>query len=113
DLPSGNTPAETAGAAQSLRLGQVSLALAERHFGALSVENLPGQLLVNGSHLAGSPFDTLFEFLIQALDFGLRLFVPGCFNNVPTAAPLGNRKLMCSHYIQDFSSSACGERIGA
>jgi len=63
--------------------------------------------------LAGPFQDTLFKFFIQALDFSLSLFVPGGFDNVSTPAPLCYRKLMCSHHIQDFSSSACSERVSA
>ena len=38
--------------------------------------------------LAGPFHDTLFELLIEPLDFGLGLLVPGGFDNVPTPVSL-------------------------
>ena len=38
-----------------------------------------------GQHQLAGPFhDTLFELLIESLDFGLGLLEPGGFDNVPT-----------------------------
>src|SRR5713101_2137293 len=71
----------------------------------------PGQFPVDSRQLAGPFYDTLLEFLIQALDFSLSLFVPRGFDNVPIPASLGYGKLMGSHHIQDFGSSACRERV--
>ena len=96
-----------------LRFRQVGLAAKQGLFGALTVEYFLCQFAVNGRQLAGAFEDALFKFLIQALDFGLSLFVPGGFDNVLTPASLRYRKLMCSHHIEDFSSSTCGERVGA
>jgi len=71
------------------------------------------QIAVDRCQLAGPFQDTLFKFLIQALDFRLSLFVPGGFDNVPTPAALCYGKLMCSHHIQDFSGAASSERVSA
>jgi hypothetical protein len=70
------------------------------------------QLPVDGRQLAGPFYDTLLEFT-QALDFNLSLFVPRGFDNILIPASLCYRKLMCSHHIQDFGSSACVERVRA
>src|SRR5712692_1606933 len=39
--------------------------------------------------------------------------MPGGLNDIPIAATLCHRKLMRSHYVQDFSSSACSEWVRA
>ena len=78
-----------------------------------AVKHFLSQLAVQGGQLAGPLQDALLQFLIQALDFGFSLFVPGGFDNVPSAAPLGYRKLMGSYHIQDFGSAARRQRVRA
>src|SRR6266478_10083632 len=112
-MPTRNTPAETAGVAHSLCFRQIGLTPQQRLLDALTLQYFLCQLPVDGPQLAGPLQDTFFKFLIQALDLSLSLFVPGGLDNVPTSAPPCHCKLMCSHYIQDFSSSACGKRVRA
>src|ERR1700730_8755863 len=112
-MPTGNAPAETASVAHSLCFRQIGLTPQQRLLGALTLEYFLCQLPVDGRQLAGPFYDTLLEFLIQALNFSLSLFVPGGFDNSQPPAPLCYRKLICSHHIQNFSSSACGERVRA
>src|SRR5258708_17133355 len=112
-MPTGNAPTETAGVAHSLSFRQIGLTSQQRLLGALTLEYFLCQFAVDGGQLAGPFQDPLLEFFIQTLDFSLSLFVPGGLDNVPTPAPLCHRKLMSSHHIQDFSSSACGKRVRA
>jgi hypothetical protein len=63
--------------------------------------------------LAGPFNDPLFEFLVQSPDFSLGLLERGGFDHIPTAVSLCYGKLVCAHHIQDFNSSARGERISA
>src|SRR3981189_1075832 len=104
-MPTGNTPAETAGVARSLCFRSVSLTPQQSLPGTLALGDFLCQLPVYGGQLAGPFYDTLLEFLIETLDFSLRLFVPRGFDNIPLSASLCYCKLMCSHHIQDFSSS--------
>src|ERR1700747_1646320 len=57
--------------------------------------------------------DTLFEFLIESRDFGLRSLQRGGFDNVPTARSPCDGKLVRAHRIQDFKRSALSKRIRA
>src|SRR5580704_5599257 len=98
---------------EPLRFRQVGFAAKQGLFGALTVEYFLCQFTIDGRQLAGPFEDTLFKFLIQALDFSLCLLVPGGFYDIPAPAPPCYRKLMCSHHIQDFSCTACGERVSA
>src|ERR1700680_916659 len=103
----------TACMGEPLRFRQVGFAAKQGLFGALTLEYVLCELAIDGRQLAGPFEDTLFKVLIQALDFSFSLFVPGGFYNVPAAAPPCYRKLMRSHHIQNFSSTACGERVSA
>src|SRR5580700_2308851 len=113
DLSAGNIPSETARMANSLRFRQISFAALQGLFRALTLEYFACQLSVDGHQLAGPFQNTLFKLLIQALDFSLSLFVSGRLDNVPTSTPLCHCKLMCSHDVEDFSSSTCDERVSA
>src|SRR4029077_2748929 len=96
-----------------LRFRQVGFAAKQGLFGALTLEDFLCQFAIYGRQLASALEDTLFKLLIQALDFSFSLFVPGGFYNVPAPAPPCYRKLMCSNHIQDFSGTACSERVSA
>src|ERR1700730_3719527 len=108
-MTSGDAPAATTGVARSLCFRYRRLAPLQSLLGALALEYFLCQLPVGGRQLAGPLYDALFKFFIQALDFSLSLFVPCGFDNIPIPASLGYRKLMGSHHIQDFTSSARGE----
>src|ERR1700731_2404125 len=109
-LSSGEIACPTACVRQPLPLRQVGFAAKQGLLDALALKHFPCQIAVEGRQLAGPFQNTLFELLIQALDFRLSLFVPGGFDNVPTPAALCYGKLMCSHHIQDFSGAASSER---
>src|SRR3981189_2948135 len=112
-MPAGNAPAETAGVAHSLCFRQIGLTPQQGVLDPLTLEYFLCQFLIDNRKLA-CPFEnSLFKFLIQMLDFSLSLFVACGLDNIPAAAPLCYCELMGSHYIQDFSSSACGKRVRA
>src|SRR5882762_3206902 len=108
-----NAPAETARVTHSLRFCQVGFAAQQGLLGAFALQYLSRQFLVDRRQLAGPFYDPLLKLLIQPVDFSLSLFVPGRLDNVPTPTPLRYRKLMGSHHIQDFRSTAPSKRVSA
>ena len=69
--------------------------------------------------LVGPFHDTLFEFLIEPLDFGLGSLQRGGFDDVPIPVSPCEDELVCTHHIQDLQelrtsqAGTCTARQGA
>jgi hypothetical protein len=67
-----------------------------------------------GQHQLAGPFhDALFEFLIEPLDFGLGLLVPGGFDDVPTPVPPCEGKHPGLRQLRRSQWGTCTARPGA
>ena len=106
-------PCPTAAGGQPLCIYQITFSPQQRLLGTLPIGYFPGQFFIYSRQLAGPLYYTLFELLIQTLDFGLGHLVTRSLDNVPAAASLCHRELMCAYYIQDFCGSAGSERVCA
>src|ERR1700739_1630679 len=111
DVPGGNDPSEAPGVARPLCCCQIGLTSRQCLLDTPTVQYFSGQLAVDLGQFSGAFQDTLFKLLIQTLNLSLRRLVPGGFDNIPGPTPTGDRKLMCSHHIKDFSGSARRERV--
>ena len=56
---------------------------------------------------------TLFELLIESLDFGLGSLERRGFDNIPTPVSPREDKLVRTHHIQDLRSAAPRKRVRA
>ena len=65
------------------------------------------------AQLARPFYDTPFELLIEPVELGLGSLERGGFENVPTPVSPCEDKLVCTHHIQDFMSSARRKRVRA